>query len=395
MKSMNQRDLAEIKRRLNPDRRNPSVILGCYVSSDGEVISTFSQPVLTMPQEENEKYMAIFKRTLSGTQGQNLREIEFTPAQVMESEEHRLLTALRESALKDHEAVESFFTRAITYIHAIGAAQAQSVASEQEGRNYLVLLMHDGYDAPYKDINGENDADRSDGVFNYIICSVCPVRQTKPALSYFTAESEFHSRAAEWMVGAPELGFMFPAFEERAANLYKAMFFTRDSGNMHDEFVRGVFGEEEPQMPAKEQEEVFQAILQDTLEEECSLDVVQAVHETVRGMIAEQKADKTAEPLQLTRHDVKNVLEECGVSQERAEAFEQKYTETFGANAEIPAVNVVPARKFTVTTPSVVIHVDPEHSDLIETRVIDGKCYIMVLADGNVEVNGVNVRVDG
>ena len=51
MKSMNQRDLAEIKRRLNPDRRNPSVILGCYVSSDGEVISTFSQPVLTMPQE--------------------------------------------------------------------------------------------------------------------------------------------------------------------------------------------------------------------------------------------------------------------------------------------------------------------------------------------------------
>ena len=148
MKSMNQRDLAEIKRRLNPDRRNPSVILGCYVSSDGEVISTFSQPVLTMPQEENEKYMAIFKRTLSGTQGQNLREIEFTPAQVMESEEHRLLTALRESALKDHEAVESFFTRAITYIHAIGAAQAQSVASEQEGRNYLVLLMHDGYDVP-------------------------------------------------------------------------------------------------------------------------------------------------------------------------------------------------------------------------------------------------------
>ena len=122
---------------------------------------------------------------------------------------------------------------------------------------------------------------------------------------------------------------------------------------------------------------------------------MQAVHETVRGMIAEQKADKTAEPLQLTRHDVKNVLEECGVSQERAEAFEQKYTQTFGANAEIPAVNVVPARKFTVTTPSVVIRVDPEHSDLIETRVIDGKCYIMVLADGNVEVNGVSVRMEG
>ena len=83
------------------------------------------------------------------------------------------------------------------------------------------------------------------------------------------------------------------------------------------------------------------------------------------------------------------------VSPQRAEAFEEQYGQTFGVNAVIPAVNVVAPKKFTVTTPSVVIRVDPEHSDLIETRVIDGKCYIMVLADGNVEVNGVSVRMEG
>lgn len=390
---MNPRDLSEIKRRLNPDKRNPTVLYGCYVAADGHIISDFVQPVVTMPQEENEKYMAIFRRALSGSLGQNLREIEFTPAQVMEGEEHKLLTALRESALKDPAAIENFYRLAVEYVQTLGAG-SQSVSEEQTAENHLILLMHDAYDVPYKDKNGDIDRERATDVFNYILCCICPVRQTKPTLSYFAAESEFHSRASDWVVGAPELGFMFPAFEERAANLYKAMFYTRDSGDMHDEFIRTVFGTDKP-MPAKEQETAFQAVLQDALAEECSLDVVQAVHDAVRGMIAEQKADRSAEPLSLGRHEMKTVLEECGVSQERAAAFEEEYGRTFGVNAEIPAVNVVAPKKFTVTTPSVVIRVDPERSDLIETRVIDGKCYIMVLADGNVEVNGVSVRLDG
>ena len=105
---MNQRYFSELRRRLNPDRRNPSVIRGCYVTHDGQMISTFAQPVFGMAQEENEKYMAIFKRVLSGTQGQNLLPVEVTAAQAMEGEEHRLLSALRDSALKDAAAVDAF-----------------------------------------------------------------------------------------------------------------------------------------------------------------------------------------------------------------------------------------------------------------------------------------------
>ena len=122
------------------------------------------------------------------------------------------------------------------------------------------------------------------------------------------------------------------------------------------------------------------------------MEVIQAVHETVRTRLEEQKADKTAEPLRLTSTDVKSVLESCGVSMERAEAFENKYADAFGQYTEIPAVNVVAPKQFKVSTPSVSIHVDPERSDLIETRIIDGRPYIMVLADGDVEVNGVNVK---
>lgn len=388
---MNQRDLAELRRRLNPDKRNPTVIRGCYVTSDGQVISSFAQPVYHLPAEENEKYMALFKRVLGGTMGQNLQEIDFSASQVMDGEEHRILSTMRESGLTDEEAVNAFYERAIACIRQMGSADEQSVTQQQNACNYLILLLHDGYDIAYRDQNGDADSEQSTDVFSYILCAVCPVKQTKPALSYFLNENEFHSRIADWVVSAPEMGFLFPAYEERSANIYRAMFYTRDSADMHDAFIDGVFGSELP-MPAAQQQETFQTVLQEALEEECSMDVVQAVHETVRTRLEEQKADKTAEPLKLTKQDVREVLESCGVSMERAAAFEDKYSEAFGSYAEIPAVNVVAPKQFQVTTPSVSIRVDPERSDLIETRMIDGRCYILVLADGEVEVNGVNVK---
>ena len=44
-------------------------------------------------------------------------------------------------------------------------------------------------------------------------------------------------------------------------------------------------------------------------------------------------------------------------------------------------------------TPDVVVQVNPERSDLIETRVIDGFRYILIRAEEGVEVNGVNIAI--
>lgn len=385
---MNQREIAEIKRRLNPDKRHPSIIRGCYVSAAGQMISVFEQPVYSIPQEENEKYMAIFRRTLSGTLGQNLLPVGFGQS----GEERELLLKLRGSALMDEAALEAFYQKVIDYIQAHQAEGQQSVNDNQNASNYLILLMHDGYDVPYRNSNDEIDREQSTDVFSYILCSVCPVKQTRSTLSYFASDCEFHSRDADWVVSAPELGFLYPAFEDRAANIHTAMYFTRDSADTHDGFIERVFGSEK-MIPAAEQKETFQAILEQSLQEECSLDVVQAVHETVCAMMEERKADKTAEPLVLNRADMSAVLTNCGVSETRAAAFEEQYAEAFGAFAELPAVNVVTPKAFKVSTPSVSITVDSEYTHLVETRVIDGKNYIMILADGDVQVNGVNVKI--
>ena len=334
--------------------------------------------------------MSLFKKVLSGTPGRNLIAVDFTGEQVKYGDEHRLLSNLANSRLKDEDAVTAMFDKVISWIRGESAMQSQSVEEMAGNGNYLVLLLHDGYDVPYRDINGEIDRERSTDVFSYMLCCVCPVKQSRPFLTYNEAEGDFHSRVADWTVGAPELGFMFPAFEERATNINRAMYYSKDPADLHDSFVKDVFGVTDL-VPADDQKESFQEVLQESLGEECSLEVVQGLHDTISGMLAEQKADKTAEPLTLGQSDMKRVLLDCGVSEARAEDFGVRFEEAFGEKAEVPAVNMITPKEFKLTTPSVSIKVNPEFSDLVQTRMIDGKYYIMILADGDVEVNGLRI----
>ena len=372
------KEIAEIRRRFRPEKNNITHIRGCYVNEKKEIISEFNQSLGMMPEEESEKMLAILKRTLSGSIDRNLINITFDTQQVVDSEEHKLLMALRSSSLNDAESVASLFQHVIETLVIEG--------------NYLILLAHDTYDIPFRSSDGEKQEDASSEVFSYILCSICPVKMTKPALSYYVRENEFHNHIVNRVVAPPELGFMFPAFDDRSANIYNALYYTKDISKNHQEFVDILFKSEVP-MPAAAQKEVFQAILEDTLADNCSYDVVQTVHEHLCELIEEHKINKEIEPLVITKDTVKVVLESCGVSEIQVSAFEEKYDTEFGIDTNLSPKNIVNVKQFEVSTPNVKIHVKPECSHLVETRVIDGTKYVLVRADENVEVNGVNVLI--
>ena len=375
---MNQRDLAEIKRRLNPDKRNPSLICGCYVDYLGNPITSFELPVATLYEQENEKYMSIFKKVLSGQIGQAFSPIAYPV------EDDDLLLRVRDSALNDADTVQELFTKLIAGIRA-EHPDMQSVEDAQTADNWLILLIHDDLDVRKRDTNGEIDYENSDRAFSYILCAICPVKQEKTALRYDPTDSIFHQRAPEWLASAPVLGFLFPLYEGGAADVNTILFFSKDSNEAHEAFLKAAFNLE-AMMPAAEQTETFQTLLAQSLGTECSLDVVQEMHEVVSGLIEEQ--DKDAEPLMLSKQDVARVLTDGGVSAERVEAFQNGFDATFGAGAVLPAVNLVMPKQFKVDLPSVSIKVDPKQADLLETRVIDGRSYLLIPIDGDISVNG-------
>lgn len=375
---MNTKEVAELRRRWQPEKNAVRRIYGCFVNERGELITDLDEPLSMLPQEEAEQYFALLKKSLSGRLGKHLIDLVFSTQQVVDSEEHRLLMALRGSSLADEEAVQALFQRVISSLTLEG--------------NYLILLAHDTYDVPYRAKDGERMDDASDQVFSYILCSICPVKLTKPALSYFVYENAFHDLKADWVVSPPEAGFLFPAFDERTTNLYNALYYSRDIGENHPELIDALF-RTPPPMPAAVQKETFESLLEETLAEDCSYHVVQAVHSQLRDMIEEHKASKEEQPLLLSKGEVRSVLSSCGVAAPHVDAFEAQYDQAFGPEAGLSPRNLVDPKQLEVRTPDVTIHVNPERSDLVETRMIEGTRYILIRANEGVEVNGVSIQI--
>ncbi len=373
---MNEKEIAELRRRFRSDKSNISYIRGCYVNEKKEIISEFNQSLGLMSPEAGEEILAILKKTLAGTVGKHLFDITFTNNQVLDSDEHRLLTALRTASVTDNEIIHTFYQRVIESLSIDG--------------NYLILLAQDSYDVYHKTTDGiKNDSSQ---VFQYVLCSICPIKLGKPALSYYVPENTFRNVLADSLIGAPALGFLFPAFDNRSTNIYGALYFSRDTSDNHSDFVDAIFHAPLP-MPAKAQKDAFQTILQESVADDCSYEVVQAVHEQLSSMIEDHKTNREEEPLVITGDTVKTLLTASGVSEEHAATFSEKFSETFGAEAAIPPANIINPKQFEVKTPDVTIHIKPERSDLVETRILDGVKYLVVRADSSVEVNGVNINI--
>ena len=374
---MNAKEISEIKKRFRADKSNITRIRGCYINEKKEIISRFDQSVALMSAEETEEIFAILKKTLSGTVGKNLLDISFTNNQVLDSDEHRLLSVLKNSSLADDEAVEKV----------IGIIKDSLVI---EG-NYMIMLAADTYDVPSYSSDGSKK-DESQSVYSYILCSICPVKMTRAALGYYLPENRFRNVTPDWVISAPELGFLFPAFDGRTANIYNTLCYTRNTSDNHGELIEALF-KAEPPMPAAEQKDSFGAILRDAVSDECSYDVVCSVQEKLGEMIEEHKASRDPDPLVISKNTVSEVLRSCDVAEEKIEDFAGKFDETFGSHAEIAPFNIIDTKQLEVKTPEVSIKLSPEAAGLLETRVIDGQKCIVIRAEGTVEVNGVEISI--
>ncbi len=368
---MNIKEVAEIRRHVRRDRSNMTAIYGCYVNDNKEIVSEFRSSTGMMSENEGDKYFSLMRKALSGTIGKHLIDIRFQTAQVMEAPEHKLLMDLRRTSLDDEELRMSFYRKVI-----------ESVSLDQ---GYLILLGCDSYDVPFKKEGCEE-------TFKFLLCAICPVKLTKATLHYVPEEKLFHDGGITNVVSNPELGFLFPAFDDRTTNIYNALYYTHSVKESHETFVDTIFHTPIPK-PAYTQKKSFEAILGNALADECSMDVIQSVHEQLSQRIALHKESKVAETLLISKDDVKDVLTGCGISDDHVAKFSVDYDEIFGFEAPVHPKNIIDEKKFEVKTPDVSIKVAPDRLDLIETRVIGGVKYILINAEEDVEVNGVTINI--
>ncbi len=375
---MNIKEISEIRRHIRRDRSNMTAIYGCYVNENREIISQFRQSTGMMSENEGEKYFTILKRALSGRIGKNLIDITFKTAQVAGSEEHKLLMQLRETGLGNDEILQQFYRKVI-----------ESVSLKE---NYLILIGCDTYDVPFRSKDGDTQNDAAGESYRFLLCAICPVKQTKPTLNYKPESKEFHDGGILNVVCAPEIGFLFPAFDNRATNIYNALYYTHSPKESHEAVADTLFHAPIPK-PAFEQKKSFEALLSNSLQEDCSMDLVQTVHSEICQRIELHKESRVADTLLVSKDEVKDVLSSCGVSEPHIAKFSVDYDEAFGFEADLHPENIIDKKRLEIKLPDVSIKIAPDRADLIETRVIGGVKYILINADEDVEVNGVRIHI--
>lgn len=372
---MIKKEIAEIKRLFTPSNCSITRICGCYVDGEKNKKTEMKEAFLSLPEEDMFKYFEILRKNLSGTLGKNLINLDFPLDTEMEGGTQEFLLKLRNSKLKDDDLLDQFYDRVIESYEYVG--------------NYLILLIHDAYDVPGRTSDGLEMEDASDEVYSYILCCICPVELSKPGLSYNEVENVFRNRTRDWVVGLPELGFLFPAFNDRASDIHSALYYSKNAKDLHDAFIEQLLGCPLP-LAAEYQKESFQAIIEETLGDDCDYETVRTIHENLNELLEEHKDEP--EPLVLDKHQVKTLLENSGVEEENLQDFDRTFDETAGEKAEIFAGNIANTRVFEVKTPDVIVKVNPDRTDLVQTREIDGRQCLVIEIDGGVMVNGIMVK---
>ena len=138
------------------------------------------------------------------------------------------------------------------------------------------------------------------------------------------------------------------------------------------------------------QKETFNNLISDALGEECDFNTIKTIHETLNEMIEESK--DSPDPLVLTKSEVKRIFEESNIPDEKINIIEKQLTESVGEKPSFVAANISSGKKFNIETPDVVIKINPERTDLIQTKMVDGRQCLVIEVNERIEVNGVSVR---
>ena len=377
---MNRKEIREIKKRFNPDMDNFGHIYGCYVNAAHEIIAYMDSPTMLMGNEEREMYMKTLKKTLSGALGKNLLNVEFSTAQVEDSDEHRLLQALRTSHLSNETMRKILFQRIIDNV-------------DMGDVGYVILLASDSYDVPYKNGGSDEWSEESTDQFEYFICCLCPVKDPKGALRYLAEEQNFRAASTGSILGAPQMGFMFPTFDDRMTNIYRALYYTRSSADVHQDFLKAVFNLDKLPMAANTQKNAFDSALADSLGDECSMDVVKALHSRIGERIDVLKGTGADDVPEIHINELEEILMKSGTSDEAIEKFHDTCKNYFEGEEFFNPENLINRKQFKLETAEMNVSIDPEHAFGIKTEIIDGRQYLMIPISEGLTVNGVDVKV--
>lgn len=403
---MNKKEINEIKGLYDTiEECGIAKLCGCYVNGDKEKVKVFSESFLDLDEKEQHKYLEIFRKTMSGALGKNLIDLSFINQDNEDiSFGKGMLNAVKKSELKDEALLEKLYDRIInTYKH-IG--------------NYLILLIYQSYDVPGVTDDEIAMEDASDEVYSYILCSICPMRLTKPGLGYDDKLEMIHTLKQSFQVELPDTGFIFPAFNDRSSDDTQLLYYTKKADDLQDKLLDELLAVSAP-LPAKQQKAGFNAFVAQVLGDDSTIETMITIQENFTELVKEKKEFSDASTVVLDKDTVREVFVKSGVDDNKLEVFDKRFDQQFdmeqyakrtrvvtGAEEDnqepivipklkveptILAENVLPSRNIEVKGKDLLLRINTKHMDMIDINEVDGKKYLVIELPEDVKVNGISV----
>ena len=329
---MNKSDILEIKKRIKKDKCAFNRIAGCCVGVEKEILTTFNSPFLTMEEGDQHKFLEIASKTLSGNLGNNLLALDFPNEAENEGGSQQVLMKLKKETLKNENNLTKFFEHVIdTYEYA---------------GSYAILLFHDSYDVPDKGTD-HRSLDESTEVYDYIICAICPINLSKPGLSYFADDGRISERIRDWVLGAPEVGFTFPAFIDRSSDIHTVMYYAKSSKDIHPEIVVEILGCAMVQTSDEKREVFSKAMVEVFGDEDNPGRIIYDINESLRNIIEAEEYTENSETGETTGTRIKvedvvvtdsvlrEVLQENNVPEDKIRDLQKAYKESIAEEATV------------------------------------------------------------
>lgn len=387
---MNKKNIAEIKKhfKMDTDLLKIANIYNVYIQQESsEIYHEESRSFSLLDREQQELFLANFKKILSGKLDVKLFEVKFQP-QTEEQTDHsqRLLyEGLQTEDIGEWKAN-------------MQQIALKMVQDKQYEKDMFVTFIRGNYFKTTKRQPDETEIDMRDEVYTtpFILCSMNQTELPKSSLVFDFGEKEFKSSLVTDPViklASPIGGFLFPSFTDNAADIHHILYSASKANKPDFQFIENVLNGTEI-MTAEEDKVVFEEIVKAVIGEEVNSKTLANVYDEINSMLVvdEEYEDEEESTPTLDAKEVERVLKASGIKDVSTEKVERAFQQVVDDRTyEIKASHIIPSyasKSIKISTKVANISISPQDLRYVKEVNYNGKRCLLIEVEEDTMIEG-------
>ncbi len=391
---MNKKDIADIRKqfKLETDLLKIAEIYNVYIKQEtNEIFHEESRSFAMLDQEQQELFLANFKKVLGGKLDEKLFEVKFQRP---------------EEGQADH-------TQNLLYegLHADDAGKWKTnmqrlalkmVEDKLYDKDIVVTFIRGTYFKTTKREPDETEAAMRDEVYTtpFTLCSLNQTELPKSSLVFDFIEKEFKSNLMADPViklASPIGGFLFPSFTNNAADVNHILYSASKANKPDFQFIENVLNGDEI-TTAEDDKVVFEEIVKQVIGDEVNSRTLAGVYDEINSMLQVEEEDEDEAAPMLDSKEVERVLKASGIKDISTEKVERAFQQVTDDRAyEMKASHIVPSytsKSIKINTKVAEIKIGPQDLRYVKQVNYKGRRCILIEVEEDTVVEGFKLLAE-